>query len=229
LDAILNANGQTWINTWIYTVPFAAVGSFGFFANIICFVIFLDAEFNTPLYSYMRIYVCNSTVIALVSSLFGLFYSSRLNDWSNSYWTWAYYVDVFVTFSTTLYLYGTVIDIVITIDRIGKLRMKEYIKIGAYKVCAMGLAFSVAVNFVYYFAYKPDSIVYDQDIVDLNGNIIHGYTRWIISLTAFATSPLGNVLLLMLYAFRDLFLMLVEIAVNCVSLYYIRKFVNLKV
>jgi hypothetical protein len=229
LDTILNENGQTWINTYLYTVPFAVVGPFGFFANIVCFFILLDPEFNSPLYAYMRVYVCNSTVINLVSCFFGFFYSSRLNDWSNAYWTWAYYVYVYVPFSATLYLYGTVIDIVITIDRIGKLRMKEFIKIGAYKVCAVSFAFSVAVNFVYCFAYKPGSIVYNEEIVGPAGQIIHGYTRWVISLTDFATSELGNILLLVLYTFRDLILMLVEIIVNCVSLFFIRKFVNSKV
>lgn len=91
-------------------------------------------------------------------------------------------------------------------------------------ICAV---FCVIVNSPFYFAFAPSEALFPQ-VIDQNGVMIHNYTRWLVGVTGFASSELGKTILFVLYGFRDLFLMLIEIILNCVSFYYIRAFLSRK-
>ncbi len=61
-----------------------------------------------------------------------------------------------------------------------------------------------------------------------DGQILREYVIWYTGVSEFASSESGKIILFIVYAFRDLFFMILEIAVNVVSIYYIKCYLSKK-
>jgi hypothetical protein len=228
LDDLFYAFGQTLLLNGLNFYPFVIFGSFGFILNIFSFIIFQQTEFNTPLYQYLKVYSINSAQVCFFATFVFLANTQVMFEWSNSYWTHVYYLHVFVPFANTGYFYGTVLDILITLDRIANFNklVKKLISKSVYRICIASLVCCIAINFVYFFAFKPASLTTNVKVRPKN--TIQEFTLWYPGLTDFSISYIGKISLFVLYSFRDIFMMIAEIVVNIVSIYYLKNYLSRK-
>jgi hypothetical protein len=139
-----------------------------------------------------------------------------------------YYCYVFVPSVTFGFVFGIYLDIVITVDRIGNFnrKVKDFMKLSAYKMCMIGFALCFLIDLPYCFAYMPNS--FKTDVLFPDGRVAREYTVWYWDVTEFAGSETGKVIMFIVYAIRDFFLLIVEVGINIVSLYYIKKYFQKK-
>jgi hypothetical protein len=227
LGALWDRYGQTKLMNYITSISYTTVGPIGTFFNIISFLILRDKEFVGAQYDYLKVYTVNSALVCLVTSFFLFVNTARFLPWTNTYIGRAYNAFVYVPIANTGYFYGTFLDIANTLDRISKLKVKNFCNFSAYKVSMVGFAFCFLVNFGYFFVFEPGSRTFNAVITD-EGTVIYGFTLWFFTQTKFARTELGRIVLYTIYVIRDLFMMIAEIVVNCVSVYYIQQFLKKK-
>jgi hypothetical protein len=128
LDFLLDLLGQSIAQTATAVGIFPLLSTLGFITNILSFFIFRDPELTMPMYDYLKVYSLNSSVVCLVSIAAWFALSYRWISWANAYWSIAYNCYVFNIFGGIVYFFGTYLDILITIDRIGNITNRQLIK-----------------------------------------------------------------------------------------------------
>jgi hypothetical protein len=195
------------------------VSGIGFILNILSFAVFMDKEFDIPLYRYLRVYTINSAVGCLFFSSLFTALSASYFSWTYSYPAAFYCTYIFLPIANTGYFYGTILDLIITMDRISNFYkpVKKIFILGPYKMCTLILMFCFVTNI-------PDFLHYSASVFISTVNQTHVVAFWHISWSSFTFTPVGGVLVIMNAVFRDLFLMLVEFAVNVVSIFCLKKY-----
>jgi hypothetical protein len=151
LDFLIDIMGETWF--FVFTI----IGSYGTVFNILSFIVFLDRDLSVPLYEYLRVYTIHGAQTCFFSLFVFIANTMRMFEWSNMYWTHAYYTFVYVPFVTSGYFFGTYMDIVITVDRIGNFNktVRGFMKLSAYKIYIIGCILCFLVDLPYCFAFVP--------------------------------------------------------------------------
>ena len=141
------------LNSYVLTVNCIL----GFILNIFAFIIYLDKQFKTELYFYLRVYTFNNIVLSLVNSFNFVAYGNHLFDWSNSYWIQFYYSYISIPVLNTLYFFGSLLSIFILLNRIGVFNkpVRDKIEKKAVKICVASFIFSSALDSVLFFCTKP--------------------------------------------------------------------------
>jgi hypothetical protein len=224
LDMLLDLFAQTWTLTYLIGIFDTVVGSFGFVTNLVSFFIFRDPELTLPMYDYLKIYSLNSSALCLVTIFAFLSTTYRWLSWTNCYWTQAYVLYGYIIVSNTAYFFNTYLDIVITLDRIGNIKNKRWIKLSPYKMCWLGLIACALIEIPYFMQLEISNAVFD--VIDLQGRIVHGYTIWYLGNSEFAGSRVGSILIVIVDVVRDVVMMLAEIGVNIVCLYHLKVYLN---
>jgi hypothetical protein len=159
LDEVLTAYGSTWALDYINLYGYTFVSISGFILSIFSYVIFLDDEFNIPLYAYLRVYCINNILSAFIT-IFNFTYSSiRILEWSYSYGAQVYYNYILIPVANICYLYISVLNIVILLDRMSyfSVRMRNFFKLSPYKVSMIAFVVYFLVDLPYCFIYAPNS------------------------------------------------------------------------
>ncbi len=224
LEMLLTSIGQTWVQNYIWTVVDSSCAIIGFILNILNLVVLNDAEFSLPLYDYLRVYSLNGAVMLLFASSIGFCSTSyKLFEWADSGWATTYYVYAYIPIVNTGYFFASVLDSLITLDRIAcfNTQLKQYIRLSPYKASMIAYLACVLVNFPYFFVYRPNS----RQVL-LNSS--QPFTLWASSTTDFAKSQAGTIVTFVVYAIRDVGTMLIEIVLNLISLYYLNQYLKRK-
>ncbi len=222
LDYIFNSVGYTSLCDALYLSLITIVSLAGLILNILSLITLNDKDLpGIDLYKYLRVYVLHGIIVNFVYIFEFLSTSFRYISFASSYPAQVYYNHVSIPIATTGYFYGTILDICITLDRIGNFnkRVKGWIRLGPYKMCAIGFAVTLAVNFTPFFAYMPVPLLDPLSGVQVG---------WYCGLTEFATTQFGTVLIIVVFAFRDLLLLIVEIVLNFVSVYFLSRHIKKK-
>jgi hypothetical protein len=219
LDMIQTAFGLTPLMNILWFYQFVVVGSIGFILNISSFVIFINGKFDIPLYQFLRVYALNSSIICLVSIFLFACNSSRLFPWANARQAQDYISYVYIPIMNTCYFFSTLLDILITIERISliKTRFKLVLKLTAYKMCMAAFLLCCIINVPFYFTFQTSSALFQLD----TGS---AYTIWFPEPSAFARSRAGMIINFIIAFIRNLFLMTVEILLNVISIYYFKQY-----
>jgi hypothetical protein len=101
-----------------------------------------------------------------------------------------------VPFANYGYFYGTILDIVIALDRIANfngLVKRSLQKLSPYKMCIVLFVFCFLVDLAYFFVFVTGSVTFD--VIDANGKTIRGYVLWYADISAFAKSKVGTIVL----------------------------------
>jgi hypothetical protein len=221
MDEVLTMYGSTWaldsLNFYLCTI----VSVIGFVLSILGFVVFSKSEFNIPLYAYLRVFCLTSVAMCSVCIFKFVANSYRILSWSNSFGTQVYFNYVMIPLSNLFYFHSTVLDIVILLDRICLLniQMKQKMKWlhqYPYRLCAFIFMLCILVDFPYFFVFIPA-----QATVQLNQTtpfVIH-YS----STSPFAASELGKILTFMVYAVRDVAVMVIQFSLNIASAVLLKR------
>ena len=121
---------------------------------------------------------------------------------------------------TTACFFSAVLDVSITLERIFNLKPSlNKLKKFSYKtVCSCLFVSCLAINFPYYFLYKPTLIYASVD----------GYGLYKFSYSEIGMSQFGKVITFLVYFIRDFLTLLLEIILNVVSLILLKKRMTIK-
>ena len=97
-----------------------------------------------------------------------------------------------------IHTYGTVLDIVILLDRIGNFskRVKSWFKISATKICILVFFSAFIINFLYLYVLFPNAYT-----AKISAN--ETFTVWFSDTRPFYKTSLGNVIFFTMEGFRD--------------------------
>jgi hypothetical protein len=222
LDYIFNSIGYTRLCDMLYMYLMTSVSIVGFILNILSLIILTDKDLpSIDLYKFLRVYVLNGVIVNFVYIFEFLSTSFRHISFAYSYPAQVYYNHILLPIVTTGYCYASILDIAITLDRIGNfnIRVKAWIKLGPYKICAIGFLATVLLNFADYLAYMP------APLLDPSTNNQIG---WYCEVSEFGMSEAGSIILFIIYAVRDLLLLIIGIGLNFISVYFLSKHMKKK-
>jgi hypothetical protein len=223
-ELLINNAGSTWFLDYFNCYGFIIVGSLGFLLNILAFLVFMDAEFSIPLYSYMRMYCINNFLMCFLLIFNFAYVSYRIFPWSNSYWAQFYYDFIFGNVISVFYFFSSMLDIVILIDRIANFNKKvkdRLANLSPYKVGAIVMIVCLVIDMPYFILYMPGKI-------EAQVNATTTFTIWFSSTTPLATNPIGAALIYACYGLRDVGVVVIEIILNLVSIFYLKQFLTKK-
>jgi hypothetical protein len=224
MDELFKMYGSTWALDSINLFGYTAVSIAGFILSAFSLVILRSDEFKIPLYAYLRVY-CLSNIICSFINIFNFVFSTyRIFEWSNSYGAQVYYNYILIPVVNISYFYGSVLNIVIILDRISyfDFRMRTFFKLSPYVISMIAFVVIFVIDIPYYFIYVPYS-------TDVKLNRTFTFTVWYSYPSEFATTLLGQVLLYIIYALRDVALTFVLIGLNMVSIYKLKRHFTKKV
>jgi hypothetical protein len=218
LDALFTAYGSTWILDNLNLYPFVIVGILGALLNLFAFIIFLDREFSITLYNYLRVYTLNNTIMCLISISNFFWDTYRILPWSNSYWTQVWLNFVYTPISNVSYFYSSLLDICILLDRIATFNsfVRSCMTLPCRFVCLITLLVTLVIDLPYFFVFVP---AYNVSKLNATTEI----TIWFSSTSSFATSTAGTVVTFVVYALRDVLVMVIQIVLNIVSVLLLRE------
>ena len=224
LDNLLTTYGSTWILDYLNLYVFTIISVLSLLTSLFSLIIFCNMKNSLPLYRYMQVNCISNAVMSLVSVFNFMATSYRLISWSNSRWTSVFFNQVYTPIANLSYFYSSVLDIVILLDRIAifNRRVKAYLnKYSPTVICIVLFALCLIIDFPYFFVFAPDSFT-----AKLNANT--SLTIWFSNTTPFARSPLGQILSYIIYAIRDVLVMLAQIALGIHSSVLLKKHLNKK-
>jgi hypothetical protein len=225
-DQLLSVNaGSTWALDYFSFYAFALVGSAGFVLNTGSLLIFMDTrEFRIPLYAYLRVYAANNALMCFLSIFNFTSNSMRLFHWANSLPAQIYYNYFYINVGCMCYFFGSAIDIVITLDRIGNF----YKRVGSwmqntrpYVVCPILFGLCFMVNLPYFFQYKATAFTGRL-------NRTENFTVYFSDTSPFAQSELGKAMVYLVLIIRDTGVLVVQLVLNLSSLFLLKRFLRHK-
>jgi hypothetical protein len=224
LDAVLTKYGSNFYLDLFNLVPFTLVSTIGFVLNTLSFVIFLDQEFKgIHLYSFLRVYSINNMIMCFLN-IFNFMYSSiRILPWSNSYWTQIYSNYIYIPITNLNYLFGSLLDIVILLNRISYFNVfvKRHIKLSPPKICLIAFIVSLIVEFPFFFVFMPNS----HTSVLRDGST---FTIWFGDVTRFSQTEIGTITTFITYGLRDILVMLIILVLNIISAWLLKRHLRAK-
>jgi hypothetical protein len=223
LDQLLNAVGfADYLDyLWIYVnIPLNAIGVI---FNLLALIVLQDGEFTMRLFGYMRVHCATSSFNNLISLLTFTANTPFTFSWSNTYPAYVFFLFMSAPITNICYLYGTTLDILILLDRIGmfKPNMSKWIKLSAYKTSLVAFICCVAIEIPYFFEYVPYALT-----ANLNATFVQ--TIWYGGPSAFALSQVGTIITFITYAIRDIISTSVIILLNIASVYLLKEYMSRK-
>jgi hypothetical protein len=228
MDILLRRFGSTLTLDTLHLYANTFFALLGFTFNLLSFVVFNKSdEFkHLSLYKYLRIYTLNSALTCLACAFLFTAFSKRYFEWSNSYLTNAYALFVYLPLANTGYFFGTVLDILITLDRVtflsGSVRRRvkntSFDTLNLHLTCFIAYILCLIFNLPYFFVFTPHSSTFRLESTG------EQFTMWYIFTTPFARSNLGIIITFLIYSIRDIGLMILEIILNIVSMFYLRVY-----
>jgi hypothetical protein len=191
----------------------------GFMFNLLSLIVLNDKEFaDVRLFAYLRVYTANSCILNLFCGFIFLVVSPQILAWSNTIEAYEAFLHGVLPVISTTYFFGTMLDILISLDRIGIFRRKvsAWIKLGPYKTCLITFICVLVVQFPFFFDYQPASREFH-----LNATFVQRV--WFNSLSAFGASMTGEAISISQYLIRDILPVGVLLATNVASIYLLKQ------
>ena len=224
-DFWLTNFGSTWLIDSIYLFAIAPIGLFGFILNLLSFYVLMDKKFNNiKVYTFFRAVTINSAILNLFSASLFTNTSFRYLEFTNSYAATVYGCLVNYPISNVCYIFGSTLDIVISIERcsIFLARLKALLNHPPKVACLVLFLISVLVGGPFFFIDTPN---YFDVQLDARTN----YRIWYWDLSMFGKSLAGKVLVFAGYFIRDVLFFVVELVFNVVSIVLFKKYFKNKV
>jgi hypothetical protein len=123
----------------IINISIIPIGIFGMSLNIVALIVLRSHEFNLPFYTYLRAHTLQSVFICFLSSTHFTIGCRNLLSFTNSKFSFQWYVHVVVPFINITTLYGSLLGIILSMERIILLsnQLKWFRKINANLVCVI--------------------------------------------------------------------------------------------
>jgi hypothetical protein len=189
----------------------------GFFLNILSLIVLNNKDISDmTMYKYLRVYAFTGIIVNFIFIFDFLAVSFRYIPFAKAYQPQVYYSYILLPVVSNGYLYSTILDIIITLDRISffNRRVKSLLVLSAYRTCLVGLIATFLINFSCFCVFQPTPLINAKTGEQVG---------WYSALTPFGLSQPGIIVSYIVSLYRDFALLFIEIAVNFVSVYYLRR------
>ena len=205
----LKSYGSTHLYDAIFLFAFPPIGLISLAANIFSYVIFSARYFrNKPLYTYLKVICLNSSIINLVFAISFICASRRYLDLANTEFATYFRCYIKIPFINTCYFYGSLIDIVLAIDRLIEFtRFKgRFRQFNPTVICAFLFLLCVIINAPYILIFEPKKKPIANQFF-----YYYGESR-------FALSPQGIIFKNIQYFIRDILTLILLVFINLITL-----------
>jgi hypothetical protein len=219
VDQILTMIGSTLPIDCLWLYVSAPLNAIGVLLNLLTLAILQDKQFDTRLHDYLRVNSACSCALNFLIMFTFVFNSRRILAWANTGAAWKFAVWIMLPATNLLYLFGTVMDCLILLDRIGTFRNRvtRWIKLSAYKTSLIAFFCCAAFDFPYFFAYTPASLT-------VNLNATHAETFWYFSQSAYSLSQVGIVINFIMFTVKNLVFTSIVLILNVISVYLLKEY-----
>ena len=216
--------GSTYTLDILYTYVLTPISFFGFLINLLSFYILLKPVFFAkPIFSFFRVYAINSALVCLLLSTYFLIPTYTLFAFTNTMEALTYGAYFYTPVYSTIYFFNSFLDVYINMERVSifvPLFHRIY-SFSSKKTCSFLFAACLAINFPYFFYYKPQ-----ENVVELDTKEMFVINAW--ALTDFAKSISGKVIAYVIYFIRDVLTLFLEIILNIFSVVLMKKHLDSK-
>ena len=221
-DQWLNFFGASFLIDSIKVYLFTPLALLGVILNIISFIVFSLKDFRKqPLYSYLRVFTFNSTLIEALQATVFLVTTYKYFDSSNTYAALFYYSYLYKPILSTAYFYGTILDVLITLERICQLNKKFTIikKVSPLLLSLVSLIFCIIVNI-------PFFMINNFSYVDVKTSPSEIFRLFYYTYSNFASTLVGRVLTYVVYGIRDMFTLIAQVALGILLIILVKRYAN---
>lgn len=210
-----------------YLFLFPPISIFSLIANLLVFYILSERYFQKkPIYEYLKVSCLNCSIVNLIYAISFICDSRRYLDISNTEFATQFRCYFKIPVTNTCYFYGSVLDIVLAIDRLVEFRTWAKVRFRQLNptcVCVSLLAVCIVVNAPYLFVFEPkkqidyifESMNSSLNSTEVNQKEVFYYDY---GLSRFALTKEGRILMNVLYFVRDILTLVVLVSINLASL-----------
>ena len=216
--------GSTFTSDILYTYVLTPISFLGFLTNLLSFFILLKPIFfATPIFNFFRVYTLNSAALCLLLSTYFIVPTYSLFAFTNTIEAYTYGAYFYVPFYTTIYFFNSFLDVYISVERVSFF-VPLFERINAYSwkiICLILFATCLAINFPFFFYYKPQ-----VNILKLDTHETFVINAW--GLTDFSKLLVGKIIAYVIYFIRDVLTLFLEIVLNILAVVLMKKHLNTK-
>jgi hypothetical protein len=206
----------------VVNVALIPIGIIGAVLNILALIVMRAENFNLPFYTYLRAYTYCSICICLLNATLFTTGTRYLLKFTNTKGSVQYYSYFFGPLITIINLYGSFIDVVLSMERIVLLskKLEWFKKIDPKLLCVIFAIITNLFTWPYWTIYEPE-----QSTVMLNET-----TPFIIHYANFKSFSSGLIKYLIILPYIiDTFPIVLETAFNIISIFLIKKYTKNKI
>ena len=216
IDFWYNKFGSSMLLDSLHLYALLPLSLIGAVLNLLSFSILSQITFsNIVFYNYMRVYTFNSMLVNMILALFFWPNTLRTFSFSNTYAAAFYKSFIYVPFINATVLFGSLIDILISLERLFKLYPHlntRFNKIPISKIITTFLVVTAVLCFQYLLKFTP---VY----IDVPLNASTAFRIHFTASTRFTDSLWGKVVNYLVYFIRDVIFLFAETGLNiCMAL-----------
>ena len=216
--------GMSWMVNCLFLLLVSPFNLVGIVLNIISFLILCNKKFKkNELYSYLRVNVLNSLLINILELFISLPHTYMLSDFANSPLNSFYFCYIYSPLCNFAVLYGSLMDIRISIERIAQFTPKIEIlhKKQPFFVSMLLFVISMLISIQFIFQFEPLVMT-----VKIDPNTEYVINIWKFS--DFGKSRIGSIITYLTYAFRDVFILAIEIGMNILMAILFKNYLSKK-
>jgi hypothetical protein len=199
-------------------IPICIIGAL---LNILALIVLRSDKFNLPFYTYLRAYTFASIVICLINGTQFSAGARTLLEFTNSIGTARYYAYIFYPFQVILNIYGSLLDIALSMERVVLLskRFEWFKKIRPNVLCLIFFAVSFIISTPYAILFRTTSVKVNLNLTETF--VIHQviFSRYIVDIKEY---------FLKMPYIVDIFPIIMETFFNILSIYLVRQYTKNK-
>jgi hypothetical protein len=219
-DFWLNRVGSYWYQD-VANLGIIPLCLIGMILNIISYLIFRGREFySLTIYEYMRVYSLNTALICAIGSTRFIAFSKHFFAFSNSEWATRYFINFFSPVINSLILYQSLLDIVLSFDRIVLFtnnRFMFYRRLKPKVTCFILLILSFVLMTNFWLLYTPRQV--EVKLNKTQTYVIHYFVK---------ASTFTNIGMIISNLISNLVTLVLEIPLNFITIYQLRVYLNLR-
>ena len=207
--------------TYVYLlIPSSLIASG---VNILIFMVLKNKEFESKsFFFFFKLNVINSILLSLVIMTSFLALTKRVFEFTNSYAASVYSSYIYGPLSSTLYLNNSLLEIFIVIERSLYFMPSKYNILKLVNIKKLGTTtffLSFIISLPIFFIISPGYLDFQ---VDVNKTV----RLYFWQMTNFSMSMAGKIILYTMYFLRDALPLVLNLALNLISVVFIRKYKN---
>lgn len=224
LDSVLTKYGSTIFLDTFNLYPYTIISTLGFLLSTLSLVVFMNRkEFDgIRLYVYLRVYSINNMILCFVNIFNFTFCSYRILSWSNSFPSQVFFNYLFTPISSVCYFYGSVLDILILMDRISFfcqwLKASRFNQLSPTSICVWTLIVCIIID-------APSFVYYEIEYQTFRLDATRNFTIWF---SKPSTNKILTILEYMVMAIRDILVLLIEVWLHITSIVLFKKHLKRK-